>query len=62
MFSSSFSIKTTPSKKKESKDSSKKNKDSDDNYVQGYNYHWELHLGSPYLPKTSSEDKVGDMD
>ena len=54
---------TTPSfKKKDKSSSSDKENKSDDNYVQGYNYHWELHLGSPNLSKTSSEDKVGDMD
>ena len=52
-----------PSFEKEGKSvSSEKEKKSDDNYVQGYNYHWEFHLGSPNLPKSSSEDKVGDMD
>ena len=62
MFSSSFSI-STPSFEKEGKSvSSEKKKKSDDNYVQGYNYHWEFHLGSPNLPKSSSEDKAGDMD
>ena len=61
MFSSSFSMKPIfPSKEEKSASSEKKK--SDDNYVQGYNYHWELHLGSPNLSKTSSEDKVGDMD
>ena len=61
MFSSSFSM-TTPSFQKEEKSVSSEKKKSDDNYVQGYNYHWEFHLGSPYLRKSSSEDKVGDMD
>ena len=54
-------MKTVPSKEEEPKDSSEKKK-SNDNYVQGYNYHWEFHLGSPYLPKTSSEEKADGMD
>ena len=61
MFSSSLSMKMVPSKEEEPKDSSEKKK-SNDNYVQGYNYHWEFHLGSPYLPKTSSEEKADGMD
>tara|TARA_B100000282_G_C31686215_1_gene469169 strand:- start:595 stop:780 length:186 start_codon:yes stop_codon:yes gene_type:complete len=61
MFSSSFSMKTVPSKEEGPKDSSEKKK-SNDNYVQGYNYHWEFQLGSPYLPKFSSEEKVDGMD
>lgn len=62
MFSSSFSMRTPSFEKKEESVSSEKKKKSDDNYVQGYNYHWEFQLGSPYLRKPSSEDKVGDMD
>lgn len=61
MFSGSFSM-TTPSFQKEEKSVSSEKKKSDDNYVQGYNYHWEFQLGSPYLRKPSSEDKVDGMD
>ena len=61
MFSSSFSMKPIfPSK--EEKSASSEEKKSDDNYVQGYNYHWEFQLGSPFLSKSSSEDKVDGMD
>lgn len=61
MFSGSFSM-TTPSFQKEEKSVSSEKKKSDDNYVQGYNYHWEFQLGSPYLRKPSSEGKVDGMD
>ena len=61
MFSGSFSM-TTPSFQKEEKSVSSEKKKSDDNYVQGYNYHWEFQLGSPFLSKSSSEDKVDGMD
>ena len=54
-------MKTVPSKEEGPRDSSEKKK-SNDNYVQGYNYHWEFQLGSPYLPKFYSEEKADGMD
>jgi hypothetical protein len=61
MFSGSFSMKMNYPEKGNSKISSDKKKEKEDNYVQGYNYHWELTpFEPPYFSQSISEDKAGD--